>query len=79
MNFGMITLSLSMVIKHDYVTGIRIALLSMLKHDFYKDIASDVDNWFDTSIYDKNDNRPLKIGKTKRLLVNLKMSQVVKS
>ena len=51
----------------------------MLKHDFYKDIASDVDNWFDTSIYNKNDNRPLKIGKTKRLLVNLKMSQVVKS
>ena len=47
--------------------------------DFYKDIASDVDNWFDTSIYNKNDNRPLKIGKTKRLLVNLKMSQVVKS
>ena len=31
MNFGMITLSLSMVIKHDYVTRIQIALSSMLK------------------------------------------------
>ena len=42
--------------------------------DFYKDISNDVDKWFDTSNYDKNDNRPLEIGKTKRLLVNLRMN-----
>ena len=30
--------------------------------DFYKDIASDVEKWFDTSKYDKNDKRPLPIG-----------------
>ena len=36
--------------------------------DFYKDIASDVDNWFDTSIYNKNDNRPLEIGKNKKVI-----------
>ena len=31
--------------------------------DFYKDIAGDVEKWFDTSNYDKNDERPLPIGK----------------
>ena len=30
--------------------------------DFYKDIAGDVEKWFDTSNYDKNDERPLLIG-----------------
>ena len=30
---------------------------------FYKDINNDVDKWFDTSNYEKNDNRPLEIGK----------------
>ena len=34
--------------------------------DFFEDIADDVDEWFDTSKYDKNDHRPLPIGKTKR-------------
>ena len=29
--------------------------------DFYKDISLDVDKWFDTSNFDKNDNRPLEI------------------
>ena len=31
--------------------------------DFYKDISADVDKWFDTSNFNKNDNRPLEIGK----------------
>ena len=31
--------------------------------DFYKDISNDVDNWFDTSNFNENDNRPLEIGK----------------
>ena len=30
--------------------------------DFYKDIASDVDKWYDTSGYDENDKGPLPIG-----------------
>ena len=30
---------------------------------FYKDISNDVDNWFDTSNFNENDNRPLEIGK----------------
>ena len=36
--------------------------------DFYKDIANDVGKWFDTSNYDENDERPLPIGKNKKVL-----------
>ena len=36
--------------------------------DFYKDIANDVERWFDTSNYDKNDKRPLPIGKNKKVI-----------
>ena len=35
--------------------------------DFYKDIANDVERWFDTSNYDENDERPLPIGKNKKV------------
>ena len=35
---------------------------------FYKDIANDVDKWFDTSAYDKDENRPLPIGKNKKVI-----------
>ena len=40
--------------------------------DFYKDIADDVDKWFDTSKYDKNGNRPLPIGKNKMVISKFK-------
>ena len=30
--------------------------------DFFEDISSDVEKWFDTSNYDTNDKRPLPIG-----------------
>ena len=33
--------------------------------DFFEDISNDVERWFDTSNYDKNDKRPLPIGKNK--------------
>ena len=36
--------------------------------DFYKDIANDVERWFNTSNYDKNDERPLPIGKNKKVV-----------
>ena len=36
--------------------------------DFYKDIANDVERWFDTSNYDKNDKRPLPIGKNEKAI-----------
>ena len=34
--------------------------------DFYKDIANDIEKWFDTSNYDEDDKRPLPIGKIKK-------------
>ena len=40
--------------------------------DFYEDIANDVDKWFDTSKYDKNDNRPLPIGENKKAIGKFK-------
>ena len=35
--------------------------------DFYKDIAGNVERWFDTSNCDENDKRPLLIGKNKKI------------
>ena len=35
--------------------------------DFYKDIAGNVERWFDTSNYNENDKRPLPIGKNKNV------------
>ena len=35
--------------------------------DFFKDISNDVEGWFDTSNYDKNDKRPIAIGKNKKV------------
>ena len=35
--------------------------------DFFEFISSDVERWFDTSNYDKNDKRPLPIGKNKKI------------
>ena len=40
--------------------------------DFYKDISADVDKWFATSNFNKNDNRPLEIGKNKKVLGKFK-------
>ena len=43
-------------------------IMHIKTEDFYKDIAGDVDKWFDTSNYDKNDNTPLPIGKNKKVI-----------
>ena len=37
-------------------------------HDFYKDIADNVEARFDTSNYSKADNRPLPLGKNKKII-----------
>ena len=42
--------------------------------DFFKDIAGDVERWFDTSNYDKEDKRPLPIDNNKKGLACLKMN-----
>ena len=37
-------------------------IIHIKTEDFQKDIANDVEKWFDISNYDKNDKRPLSIG-----------------
>ena len=43
-------------------------VMNIKTEDFYKDIASDVERWFDTSNYDKKDSTPLPIGKNKKVI-----------
>ena len=40
--------------------------------DFYEDFGSDAERWFDTSNYDENDERPLPIGKNKKVIGRFK-------
>ena len=42
------------------------------KYDFCKDISNDINKWFDTSNFDKNDNRPLLIGQNKKVIGKFK-------
>ena len=42
-------------------------VMNIKTEDFYKDIASDVERWFDTSNYDEKDKRPLPIGRNKKV------------
>ena len=37
-------------------------VINIFTEDFFKDINTDVEKWFDTSSYDENDKRPLQIG-----------------
>ena len=43
-------------------------VINIKTEDFYKDIATDVERWFDTSNYDKKDNRPFPVGKNKKVI-----------
>ena len=43
-------------------------IIHMKTEYFYKDIANDVEKWFNTSNYDKNDKRPLPISWNKNLI-----------
>ena len=43
-------------------------VMNIKTEDFYKDIARDVERWFDTSNYDEKDKRPLPIGKNKKVI-----------
>ena len=44
-------------------------IIHIMTEDFDKDIANDVKRWFDTSNYNEDDERPLPIGKNKKLIV----------
>ena len=41
-------------------------VIHMQTEDFYKDVANDIEEWFDTSNYDEDDKRQLPIGKSKK-------------
>ena len=53
-------------------TDIDSFIMHIKTDDFYKDISADVDKWFDTSNFNKNDNRPLEIRKNKKVLGKFK-------
>ena len=73
MNFGTIILSESMETEQNFVTQILIDLLFTLKTEgFIEDISNNVERWFDTCNYHKNDKRPLPIGKNKKVPVLFK-------
>ena len=42
-------------------------VINIKTEDFYEDICSDVEKWFDTSNYGKKDERSLLIGKNKKV------------
>ena len=43
-------------------------VMNIKTDDFYKDIADDVERWFDTSNHNKKDKRPLPIGENKKVI-----------
>ena len=42
-------------------------VVNIFTEDFFEDINSDFERWFDTSNYDQNDKRPLQIGVNKKV------------
>ena len=47
-------------------------IIHIVTEDFYKDIVDNVNDWFDTFAYDKEDNRPLPIGINKKIIGKFK-------
>ena len=43
-------------------------IIHIKTEDFYKDIANDVEKWFETSNYNESDKRLLPIGKNRKLI-----------
>ena len=50
-----------------YYTDNDSFIAHIVTEDSFEDISNDVENWFDTSNYDKNHKRPLPIGKNKKV------------
>ena len=42
-------------------------IINIKTEDFFEDIFNDVERWFDTSNYDKNDKKPLPIGMNQKV------------
>ena len=50
-------------------------VINIFTEDFFEDINNDVESWYDTSNYDKNDKKPLPIGKNKKVIELFKDDQ----
>ena len=61
-----------MAIKQDCYTDTNSFVINIKTEDFYKDIANEVEKWFDTSNYDKNDKKPLAVGINKKVIGKFK-------
>ena len=48
-------------------TGTDSFIIYIKTGDFFEDVSNDVERWFDTSNYDKNDKRPFPTGKNKKV------------
>ena len=48
-------------------------IINIFTEDFFEDISNDVESWYDKSNYDKNDKRPLPIGKNKKVIQMFKI------
>ena len=62
MNFGVNILNQSIKKKQNYAIWKLIVFTdtaNIFTEDFFEDISNDIERWFDTSNYDKNDKRPL--------------------
>ena len=53
-------------------TDIDSFIMHIKTDGFYKDVSANVNKWFDTSNFNKNDIRPLEIGKNKKVLGKFK-------
>ena len=42
-------------------------VIHIITEDIYKDIATDIEKWFDTSNYEENNKRQMPIGKNKKV------------
>ena len=49
------------------------SIMTIKTNSFFKDISNDIDLSFDTSNFDENDNRPLIIGKNKKVIGKFKI------
>ena len=43
-------------------------VINISTEDFFEDINNDIERWFDTSNYHKNDKRPLQAGRNKKVI-----------
>ena len=73
MNFGRI------ILKPKYKDKVKLCYMDadsfviyIETEDFYKDVANDVEKRFDTSNYEEKDERPLSIGKNKKVIGTFK-------